>query len=75
MKCVPDKFFPIMGDEDPAEVINATNDYEMLKRRKIRDSSDNLKQYREDRGSQKSSKRNSAGISPITSPHPERESG
>jgi hypothetical protein len=51
MKCVPDKFFPIMGDEDPAEVINATNDYEMLKRRKIRDSSDNLKQYREDRGS------------------------
>jgi len=39
MKCVPDKFFPILGDEDPQEVIKATADYELLKRRKHRENS------------------------------------
>ena len=36
MKCVPDRFFPILGDEDPSEVVAANIDYQTLRDRKKR---------------------------------------
>lgn len=36
MKCVPDRFFPVLGDEDPAEIFAARADYDTLRDRKRR---------------------------------------
>jgi hypothetical protein len=36
MKCVPDRFFPVLGDEDPAEMLAARDDYDTLRDRKRR---------------------------------------
>ena len=68
MKCVPDKFFPILGDEDPAEVKNAEIDYLMLKNRKIRDSSDIAKTAAKDLFSGEISRKSSKKVSVQHSP-------
>ena len=36
MKCVPDRFFPVLGDEDPEEIFAAQVDYDTLRDRKRR---------------------------------------